>query len=264
MWLFLFVQLGFQLGDSSVQLLDFFKDRVGQVRVVKGGSIVILAADDTTGVADNGAVPGNAFQHDRACADLDVFTKSNGAQHLSTCSDHDAVPDGRVTLAVILAGTAKGNALINGHIITNLSGFANDNAGTMIDEEPSSDSGTGMDLNTGTAFGVGRDPSGQQQMVAFIQTVGESMPTQRSDAGVTKQHFGRAAGGRVTGENGGDIFFQMIKHKFLHKKSLLLTQETIRNRGSTPIKAKELSLDNLNAVYTARPTVVSGCCSRRH
>lgn len=128
--------------------------------MVKGRTVVILAADDTAGVADNGAVFGNTFQNNGTCADLDVFTKGDGTQDLGTCSDHDTVLERRVTLAVIFAGTAEGNTLINGDIVADFGGLANHNAGAVVDEEPSADGSTGMDLNAGAALGNGGDPSG--------------------------------------------------------------------------------------------------------
>lgn len=160
MSLFLFVQLGFQLGDSAIQLLDFLKHGVGQVGVVEGGTIVILATDDTTGVADNSTIPTDTFQHDCPCTDLDVFAESDWPQYLGTCTDHDAVFDGRVTFTMILAGAAKGNALINGHIVTDFGCLADHNTGTVVNEEPPADCGTGVNLNAGAALCDGGDPSG--------------------------------------------------------------------------------------------------------
>lgn len=128
--------------------------------MVKGRTVVILAADDTSGVADNGAVFGNTFQNNGTCADLDVFTKGDGTQDLGACADHDTVLERRVTFAVIFARTAEGNTLINGDIVADFGGLANHNAGAVVDEEPSADGSTGMDLNAGAALGNGGDPSG--------------------------------------------------------------------------------------------------------
>lgn len=120
--------------------------------MVKGRTVVILAADDTSGVADNGAVFGNTFQNNGPCADLDVFTKGDGTQDLGACADHDTVLKRRVTLAVIFAGAAEGNTLINGDIITDFGGLANHNAGAMVDEEPTANRCTGVNLYAGAAL----------------------------------------------------------------------------------------------------------------
>ena len=52
-------------------------------------------------------------------------------------------------LASLFAGAAQRDALVEGHVVADLGGFADDHAHAVIDEEAPADLGAGMDLDSG-------------------------------------------------------------------------------------------------------------------
>ncbi len=57
--------------------------------------------------------------------------------------------DGRVTLAVLLAGAAERDALVEGYVVADDRSFTDDHAHAVIDEEAAADLRAGMNLDAG-------------------------------------------------------------------------------------------------------------------
>ena len=58
-----------------------------------------------------------------------------------------------MALTFFLAGTAKGNSLIERNIAAKLSGFADNKSHAMVNEKTGAQCSTGMDVNTGKKTG---------------------------------------------------------------------------------------------------------------
>src|SRR5208282_3209870 len=108
-----------------------------------------VAEDDVAGNTDDGGILRDISQHDGTSANPAVPAHGDIAENLGTAADHDVFFDGGMTFAVLLASAAESDALIQGHVVTDDGGLADDHAETMINEEPSADFGAGMDFDSG-------------------------------------------------------------------------------------------------------------------
>ena len=79
----------------------------------------------------------------RVCADGDV------AEDVGVVADEDAVAEGGVALAVSFAGAAERDSLIERDVAAHDGGFADDDAGSVVDKEAAAKQRAGMDVDAG-------------------------------------------------------------------------------------------------------------------
>ncbi len=84
--------------------------------------------------ADHSGMLGDISQHDRASADAAVSAHGDVAQNFGSSADHHVVFDGGMPLAVLLAGTAESDPLIQSHVVADDRGLADDHPQPMINE----------------------------------------------------------------------------------------------------------------------------------
>src|SRR5687768_11995807 len=98
---------------------------------------------------------------DRARADYGI-----SAEYFRARVNRDVVADGRVPLVATralgcaLALDAQGAerySLVDLHVVADLRGLADHDAGAMVDEEPGANARSGVDVDTGLAVSVLRD-----------------------------------------------------------------------------------------------------------
>ena len=70
---------------------------------------------------------------------------------------------------------AQGNALVDLHMVTDGGGFADDNAGAVVNEEVLSDGCAGVDVDTGDGMGMLRHDSGQHGNAHGVQNMGQTV-----------------------------------------------------------------------------------------
>ena len=110
-----------------------------------------------------------------------------------------------MAFARFLAGTAQGDALIEGAVVPDDGSFADDHAGAVVDEQPLADLRTGMDLDAGQKPGALADhPCGEVFFVG-MERVGQPIQHQRVESRVEEQYLRAGAGGRVLLADGIDI-----------------------------------------------------------
>ena len=100
------------------------------------------------------AVIGDRTEHDRIRCDLDIVTDSKRTEYLCSRADQNIVPESRVTLALVLASTAERYALIQQAVVSHDRSLADDNAHSVVDEQPLSDSRSGVYLNSRAVSGA--------------------------------------------------------------------------------------------------------------
>ena len=92
----------------------------------------------------------------------------NGPSTFAPAADHDVVAERRVALAAVLARAAERDALIEQAVVADLRGLADDDAGAVVDDEPSADLGGRVDLNARPPPRKLRDPT-RQGIAAGVQ-----------------------------------------------------------------------------------------------
>jgi hypothetical protein len=77
--------------------------------------------------------------------------------------------------AVRGVGAAQRHALIDGYIVSDLGGFADDDAKAMIDEQVAADRGAGMDVDAGQPARQMIDEAREEEQVRLEQPVGNAV-----------------------------------------------------------------------------------------
>ena len=100
-------------------------------------------------------------------------------------------------LALAGGKRAKGNALINFYIVADLGGFADHDAGTVVDEKVSANGCAGVDINAGFAVGVLGHNTGNKGDLHLVQHMGIAIHKNGIQAGIRENHFLPAVGSGV-------------------------------------------------------------------
>ena len=114
----------FELLHSLAQLVDLGRyrrqglgERVVDLLGIGNHHSFAVAEDDVARNTDHGGILRHISQHDRTRADAAVPPHGDIAENFRSAADHHVVFDGGVALAVLLAGTAESDALIQGHVV---------------------------------------------------------------------------------------------------------------------------------------------------
>ena len=117
-------------------------------------------------------------------------------EQLGARADHHLVADGRVALAAREAGAAERHALVHRHVVADLGRLADHDAGPVVDEEPASDAGGGMDLHAGDHLHHVGEHARDQRDARLVQRVRDAVGQQRLDAAVGEQDLDPADAAR--------------------------------------------------------------------
>ncbi len=99
-----------------------------------------------------------------------------------------------MALAVVLAGAAQGDAVIDQAVVPDLGGLPDDDAHAVVYDQAAADLGAGVDLNAGAVPGdLGVEP-GQEGKVVTVEPVGDAVEDDGVDAGVEEKDLQLAAG----------------------------------------------------------------------
>src|SRR5690606_9019094 len=109
----------------------------------------------------------------------------------------------RVAAAVHLEGfRAEGDALVGFYVMADAGGFADDDAGAVVDEEVGADLGAGVDVGAGAFVGILGEHPGQQRDLEVVEEMGDALQRDHQHAGVGEDDFLDAARGRVAAVGG--------------------------------------------------------------
>ena len=128
---------------------ELFFDGVGDIDLVE---IVrfhfdVIALDDFGGDAHRRAVGRDLVEDYGARRDLRIVSDRHRTEYFCTRPDHDVVAERRMSFAGVLSGPAQRDALIDRAVIADDRRFADDDAGPVVNEKPSADLRTGVDLD---------------------------------------------------------------------------------------------------------------------
>ena len=172
-------------------------ERIANVFRVGDDNALTVAQNDVARDTDDGGVVRYAAEDDGAGADAAIVSDGDVAQDLCAGADHDAVAQGGMALAFLLAGAPQGNALIEGDVVTHNGGFPNDGARAVVDEEAASKFGSGMDFDPGEQARHLGEPAGQEAQIMPPQPVGEMVCPNGMQSGIAEEDFQVGARRRV-------------------------------------------------------------------
>ena len=188
----------FQFFDAGRQRDQRVGERVFDVVRIGDQHALAVAIDDVRGHADDGGVGRHVGEDHGAGADARVFADGDIAEHVGVVADEDAVADGGVALAVAFAGAAQGDALIDGDVAADDRGFADDDAGGVIDEEPTAEQRAGMNIDAGDRSGRSAKERARAAAALRARAGGRCGEPDRPEARIAEQTSSRerAAGSR--------------------------------------------------------------------
>ncbi len=121
-----------------------------------------LAHDQSTRYAHHGGVVRYVFDHHGVGTDPCIQAQGDGTQHLGSGPHDHTILKGGMAFALVPGGTAQGDAVVNGAVVSDFGGFADHHAVAVIDKKARAYGGAGMDLNGGNNTGQMGQKSGQQ------------------------------------------------------------------------------------------------------
>ena len=141
-----------------------------------------------------------------------AFEPTRALSPTVTGSDDHAVAQRRMAFAGVQRRAAQRHALIEGDVVADLSGLADDDPGAVINENAPADMGGGMDLDAGDDARLVGDEDRDRPPTLAPEPVGGAVKDHRVDARIAEQHGQRRPGGRVTFPNAGDVFAKALEH----------------------------------------------------
>lgn len=98
-----------------------------------------------------------------------------------------------MALAVVERRPSQGDPLVEGDVVADFGGLANDHARTMVDEQPGANLGSGMDLDACEQQPDIRRQARQEQKTVAPQKVSDPICNHRMQAGVCQQYLNSGA-----------------------------------------------------------------------
>ena len=121
-----------------------------------------LGLDDPRRIADRRRARRHRLDHDRVRADAGVVADREAAQHLRVGADDHAAAERRMALGALgERRAAERHALVDGAVVADLGGLADDHAHAVVDEDAPADRRARMDLDPGEEAREVRDPAAE-------------------------------------------------------------------------------------------------------
>ena len=154
-----------QRANTTRQALDRLGDRVWQMDPIGVGTLrtAPIHTYRMTGVTHDRRVRRHIGDDHAVGADLGAMADRDRAEQLGAGADRDVVLDCRMALAGGKARATERDTLVERHVIADLSGLADHNAGAVIDEQALADARGWMNLDPGHGSGHQRDRAWQQR-----------------------------------------------------------------------------------------------------
>ena len=117
-----------------------------------------------------------------------------------------------MALAAVLAGHAKGDALVDEAVVADDGGLANDDAHAVVNHEPAADLGRRVDFHPIALARVSGDEGGQRVGAVLPEPVGAAVGPDGVHAGVPEDDVCRRVHGGVALDNAGYVLAERVKH----------------------------------------------------
>src|SRR5207248_2243966 len=144
--------------------------------------------------------------------DLDVVADLDIAQHFGSGPYDDVVAQRGMAFAALIAGAAEGDSLVEQDVVADFGGFADDDAGAVIDEEAPAYGGAGVNLDSGEESADLGDDAGNERHAPDIELMREAVSQNGMEPRVTEKDLEHAFGCRVLPEDRVDLFPDGSKH----------------------------------------------------
>ena len=108
-----------------------------------------------------------------------------------------------IALLVVLEtlGT-QGDALVEGDMVADDAGFADDDTCAMIDGEVLTDLSSGVDVDTSLGVSLLRDDTGYDRHLHLVEPVGDAVVNHGVDHGIAEDDLAIGLGSRIVVEHG--------------------------------------------------------------
>ena len=167
----------------------------------------VVLEDDARRVAHRRCAWRHGFDHHGVRADAGVRADREAAQDLGARADHHALLEGGVALfALVQTGAAQGDALVDGAVVAHDGGLADDDAESVVDEDPPADLRAGVDFDAGEDAAQVRDEPPRPQPAAAPQSVGQPVHQDGVQPRITGEDLEAAACRRVALVYAVDVF----------------------------------------------------------
>ena len=161
-------------------------------------------------------VGGHAVGDPDVAAHYGVVADGDAAQDGGIGVDGDVVLDDGVSrdvehialLVVFEALGTEGDTLIEGDVVADDAGLADDDTRAVVDGEVLANLGTGVDVDAGLGMGLLGDDAGDDGHLHLVQAVGDAVVYHRVDHGVAEDHLAVGLRRRVVVEHGLHVGIQ--------------------------------------------------------
>jgi len=202
----------FEIQYPLLQVFDLLTFRVGQHAMIQdafGCAEPHHAAWD----ANHGGVIRHRMDDYRTRSDFHVVPNADAAQHLRACSNDHIVADCGVTLALLVSRSAQRHVLVKQYIVPDFRGFADDDAHTVVDKEPTPDLRARVYLDAGQESGELRDDTREERDTGVVELMGEAMEQNGMETRITKEDLQGAFGRWIFPKDGIYLFPDRFEHK---------------------------------------------------
>jgi hypothetical protein len=143
------------------------------------------------GVPDDRRVRRDVVDDDGVRPDLRPVADRDRAEELGAGPDRHVVLDRRMALAGREARAPQRDALVERHVVADLGGLPDHDAGAVVDEERLADPRRRVDLDARRAPRDAREAARHEVQARVVQRMRDAMDQQRLHAGPDEQDLGR-------------------------------------------------------------------------
>jgi hypothetical protein len=168
----------------------------------EGGTELQLSfADGPRRHANNRRVVFHFIKHDGVCRYFRIVPDSERTEYFGSRADQHVVSDGWVPFADVLAGSAQGDALIDGAPVADFSSFPNHHAHAVVDEKAFANGGSRMNFDARPVPRMLRNSPGKKRAPMQVKPVGDPIQAYGLEAGILEYHLPGSQGGRISFRN---------------------------------------------------------------
>ena len=169
------------------------------------------------GDADGGGGFGNVFQNDGVRSDAGVVADDDGTQQFRARPDDDAVAQRRVAFALRRRRPAQRHAVVKGHVVADFGGFADDDAGRVVDEQVFADSRGGVNVDARQKTPERGQNARRRAEIPFPQAMRQTVRQNRVKSRIAQKHFDFRTRGGIAPQHGVGVFGRFFKDFFRRK-----------------------------------------------
>jgi len=173
--------------------------------------LIAAEPDDPARNADDRRPLRHLAQYYSVCRNAGVVANAERAKHLCAGADHDVVAERRMALADILARAAERYALIEQAVVPDLGGFADHDAGSVVNDQTTANGRAGMDLDTGHMPRKLRKRTREEKVLVLIEPVCLAVVKQSMEALIEEDDLERGARRRVAVADRASVVEQALE-----------------------------------------------------